>query len=114
MERLERGAKGSNVMILEPRDRSQISKADGRGIAYLSRWISAVPRDDNLSQMARMRAYVEPFRSIKFTARASSKTAIGKLIGSLEARTALALVTRSMLFQNEQKKLSRMIVPNIV
>lgn len=45
----ERGAKGSNVMILEPRDRSQIFEADGCGIAYLSRgWISAVPRD-NLS-----------------------------------------------------------------
>lgn len=45
----ERGAKGSNVMILEPRDRSQIFEADGYGIAYLSRgWISAVPRD-NLS-----------------------------------------------------------------
>lgn len=48
--RLERGAKGSNVMIPGPRDRSQISEADGCGIAYLSRgWISAVPRD-NLSR----------------------------------------------------------------
>lgn len=34
-------------MILQPRDRSQIFEADGRGIAYLSRgWISAVLRDN--------------------------------------------------------------------
>lgn len=60
--RPERGAKGGNVMTLRPRDRSQISEADGCGIAYLSRgWISAVPRD-NLSQMARMRAYIKLFR----------------------------------------------------
>jgi len=72
-------------MILEPRDRSQIFKVDGCGIAYLSRgWISAVLRD-NLLQMARMRTYIEP-SGIKLPQEHRWKLS-AKLIGSLEART---------------------------